>query len=253
MKRLARLGVALLIPMTACGGSSATPSADLLVFAAASLTESFSKIGEAFERSRPGVDLRFNFGPSDGLATGIREGGRADVFASASAQYMDAVASSPGVTGRAVFARNRLVVIVPKDLPVPIDDFADLARAGVKLVLAGPGVPAGRYAREGLAKAKLGRALRNLVSNEIDVKAVVQKIVLGEADAGIVYATDVTAAVSSRVGVVPIPEAANVIASYPIAVVASSTQKATARAFVLFVLGEQGQEILRAAGFLAPA
>jgi molybdate transport system substrate-binding protein len=243
----------LLVAIACGGGSAAAPrSTDLLVFAAASLTESFAKIGGAFEHANPGVHVRFNFGPSDGLATGIGEGARADVFASASKTHMDQVAVTPGVDARAIFARNRLTVIVPSSGTARVYAFADLARPGVKLVLAAPGVPAGNYARRALALGMLDAALHNLVSNEVDVKSVVQKVVLGEADAGIVYITDVTPAVAPGVRVVPIPDRMNVIASYPIAVVAGSRSEATARAFVAFVLGGRGQTILRAAGFLSP-
>ena len=247
--------VAFLIAATACGGGASTGSAakgEILVFAAASLTESFTAIGRAFEGAHPGVHVRFNFGPSDGLATGISEGGNADVFAAASADPMDVVARSPGVRGRTVFAGNRLVAIIPRDNPAGIRSLADIVRANVKLSIAAPGVPAGKYARQILARAHLARALRNSPSNEVDVKSVVQKVVLGEADAGIVYATDVTSAVSKSVRVVPIEDELNVIARYPIAVVAWTKHEALARAFVAYVSGE-GQATLRAAGFLSPA
>ncbi len=223
------------------------------MFAAASLAESFSTIGDAFEREHAGVTVRFNFGPSDGLATGINAnaGGRADVFASASPRWMDAVSAQTGVSDRAVFARNRLVVLVPKDNPAGIASLADLAEPGVKLVLAAPEVPVGGYAREALKRAHLEAAEKNVVSNEEDVKGVVQKVVLGEADAGIVYATDVTPAVGPTVSSIAIPDDVNVIASYPIAVVAGTKHEATARSFVAYVLGP-GQTILRSAGFLEP-
>lgn len=248
MNRRIVAGVALIaLSLGACGGSKRE---EILVFAAASLTESFSKIGPAFERAHPGVRVRFNWGPSDGLATGIVNGGAADVFASASWKWMDTIASDPGVLDSATFARNRLTVIVPKDNPAGIAAFDDLVNAGVKLVLAAAAVPAGTYARQALANAGLG-AERNVVSNEEDVKGVVQKVVLGEADAGIVYVTDVTEAVKPRVRVVPIPEAVNVLASYPIAVVKTSAHLATARLFVAYVR-RQGQAVLRDVGFLSP-
>ena len=258
MKPCARLGVALTLAAatvagTACGGSpaGATRSEEILVFAAASLTESFAAIGKSFEHHHPTVRVRFNFGPSDGLATGIGSGAPADVFASASPKWMDAVADSPGVDDRAVFARNRLVVVVPSANPAHIRSLADLAKPGIKLVLAALAVPAGQYARHALAKAGLADAEHNVVSNEEDVKGVVQKVVLGEADAGIVYATDVTPAVRAKASSIPIPDELDVLAAYPIAVIHGTHHSPTARAFVEFVLGP-GQSILRHAGFLPP-
>lgn len=251
----ARLGVLLITIVfassTACGSSSSASRDEILVFAAASLTESFSSIGHAFERAGQ-ARVRFNFGPSDGLATGIRGGAPADVFASASERWVDTVAASPGVEGRAVFARNRLVVIVPPENPGRIAAPADLTRTGLKLVLAAPAVPAGHYAREFLARAGLTAAERNVVSNEDDVKGVVQKVILGEADAGVVYSTDMTGDVAARVTAIPIPDALNVVASYPIAVIRGTDHARAARSFVEFVLGA-GREILLRAGFLSPA
>jgi molybdate transport system substrate-binding protein len=248
-----RFVAALLLVAAACGGGSSTaPKGDLLVFAAASLTEVFQTIGTDFERAHPGVHVRFNFGPSDGLATGIAEGGEADVFASAGSAPMDRLSSEPGLRSRAVFARNELVLIVPRRSGGAIGELADVVRPGVKLALAATGVPAGDYARQVLANAHLVPSSRTVVTNEADVKGVVQKVVLGEADAGIVYATDVTAAVANTVSVIAIPDAINVVASYPIAVIGSSKHRETAEAFVAYVLGP-GRTVLRAAGFLPPA
>jgi molybdate transport system substrate-binding protein len=249
-----RAGVAALsatLLLTACG-SSGGADRELLVFAAASLTESFRDIGEAFEREHPGVTVTFNFGPSDGLATQIREGAPADVFASASPRWMDDVAENgPGVSDRVDFAANRLVVIVPEDNPSGVEGIEDLAHDGVRLVLAAEGVPVGAYAREALANAGiLEAALANVVSNEEDVKAVVQKVLLGEADAGIVYRTDVTAEVSARIEPIEIADGVNVIATYPIAVVEGSEQPDLAREFVNLVL-EEGQDVLAGYGFLS--
>lgn len=225
---------------------------DILIFAAASLTDPFREIGTSFHAANPSVNVRFNFGPSDGLATQIGEGAPADVFASASSRWMDAVADDPGVSDRTTFARNRLVVLVPSANPAGIERFEDLTNAGVKLVLAAEGVPVGGYAREALAKAGLlERALRNVVSNEEDVKGVVQRVLLDEADAGIAYQTDLTAAVRDRVRAISIPDAWNVVAPYPVAVLASTAHRAQARAFVAFVLGA-GREILSRYGFAEP-
>ncbi len=226
---------------------------ELTVSAAASLTESFTAIGAAFEAEHPGVAVRFNFGPSSGLATQIQAGAPVDVFASADARWMDAVAADPGVTERGDFASNSLVILVPAANPAAIRSADDLARPGVRLVLAAEGVPVGDYARQALAAAGVADgALANVVSNEEDVKGVVQRVVLGEADAGIAYRTDLTPAVVPSVRAVDLPAGANVRAVYPIAGVAGAPQPDLARQFVAFVRGEAGQAILRAAGFESP-
>jgi molybdate transport system substrate-binding protein len=246
---------AALLALAACAGRAPRPGGEggeLVVLAAASLTEAFGHIGEAFEASHPGARVRFSFGPSDGLAAQIREGAPADVFASASPRWMDDVERrGPGIVRRAVFARNGLVVITPPDDPGRISTLRDLARPGLRLVLAAPGVPAGDYARQALEKAGIAaQALANLASNEEDVKGVVQKVLLGEADAGIVYRTDVTPALRARLRTVELP-AADVTATYEIGVLASSPRRALAGAFVDAVLGP-GQAILGRFGFLPP-
>jgi molybdate transport system substrate-binding protein len=239
---------ALMLVGSSCGSDE--PSAGTItVFAAASLTDAFTQIADDFEGEQ-GVQVRLSFGPSDGLATQIQEAAPADVFASASPKWMDAVAEAPGVTDRADFARNVLVVIVPAGNPAGLASIDDLGEPGVKLVLAADGVPVGDYAREMLANAAIAdAALGNVVSNEDDVKGVVQKVALGEADAGIVYRTDVTAAVADDLEVIEIPDDVNVVAVYPIAALAGAP--VSAREFVAYVLGP-GQETLEAAGFLPP-
>jgi molybdate transport system substrate-binding protein len=225
----------------------------LTVSAAASLTEPFSDIGRAFERQHPDTTIAFNFGPSDGLAAQIAEGAPVDVFASASATWMDSVADAVGVDARADFARNRLTVIVPSDNPAGIASLDDLAREGVQLVVAAEGVPAGDYARRVLANAGIAdAALANVVSNAEDVRAVVTTVASGEADAGIVYVTDLTPDLEDRIAVVEIPDDVNVIATYPIAVVDGSEEVELASAFVDLVLGE-GQDVLAGYGFLPAA
>jgi len=243
--------LALLLP--ACGGSGSERS-EITVLAAASLTGAFTRIGTDFEQANPDVTVRFSFGPSDGLATQILEGAPADVFAPASPKYMDQVRSDgPGVTDEVEFARNTLAVIVPSDNPAHVGSLDDLARPGVKLVLAAVGVPAGDYARGILANAGIQKgALANVVSNEEDVKGVVQKVLLGEADAGIVYRTDVTPDISARVREISIPDGVNVTATYPIAVIDGSGHGPAAEAFVRFVTGS-GQATLRKFGFLPPS
>jgi molybdate transport system substrate-binding protein len=167
---------------------------------------------------------------------------------------MDAVEEEgPGVTGRTDFARNELTIIVPTDDPAGIESLDDLAEDGVKLVIAAEGVPAGDYAREIFANAGIaGEATANVVSNAEDVRAVVTAVASGEADAGIVYVTDVTADVTDEVSSIEIPDDVNVIATYPIAVVAGSEEADLAQGFVDLVLGE-GQQTLVEYGFLPVA
>jgi molybdate transport system substrate-binding protein len=236
------------------GVTAAAPERELTVLAASSLTEAFTSIGRQFEATHPGDAVRFSFGPSDGLAAQIEAGAPADVFASASETWMDSVArSAPGVVDRADFARNQLVIIVPTDDPARIESLADLGNGGVKLVLAAEGVPAGDYAREALKAAGVGAAAgANVVSNEQDDKAVVQKVLLGEADAGIVYRTDLTADVASQVRAISIPNDENIVATYAIAAVASRPSVVTAATFIDYVAGPAGQRTLRAFHFLPP-
>jgi molybdate transport system substrate-binding protein len=247
------LALALTVTLlaVACDGSASTDDdRELTVAAAASLTAAFTQIGGDFQH-QTGVAVVFAFGPSDGLATQIVEGSPVDVFASASPTWMDAVDErGPGVARRTDFARNRLAVIVPSDNPANIDGLDDLANAGVQLVLAAEGVPAGDYAREALVNAGIAdAALANVVSNEEDVAGVVTKVLIGEADAGIAYVTDVTADVAARISLVEIPDDVNVIATYPIAVISDSGVPDVAREFVAFVLGP-GQGVLADHGFL---
>jgi molybdate transport system substrate-binding protein len=260
VKRILVLAAAAALALAACGDSnddtgggdgSPAESAELTVSAAASLTEAFGDIGAAFEDANPGSTVTFNFGPSDGLSTQINEGAPVDVFASASPKWMDAVQDDgPGVEGRTEFAKNELAIIVPTGNPARIEGIEDLAEDGVKLVLAAEGVPVGDYAREALDNAGVAdAALANVVSNEEDVKAVVTKVVSGDADAGIVYVTDVTADVQDQVEMIQIPDDVNVIATYPIAVVTGSQEADLAQRFVDYVLGE-GQQTLADHGFL---
>ncbi|MCD6020526.1 MAG: molybdenum transporter, periplasmic molybdate-binding protein [Actinomycetia bacterium] len=239
-----------LIVGTACGATRSGDTTDAVtVFAAASLTEAFTRIADEYGELH-GVEVRLSFGPSDGLATQIQEGAPADVFASASPKWMDAVAEDPGVTDRADFARNILVVIVPAGDPAGIVTVGDLGEPGIKLVLAAEGVPVGDYAREMLANAGIAEeALANVVSNEDDVKGIVQKVAPGEADAGIVYRTDVTASVVEDVETIDVPDDINVVAVYQIAALDGAAQHA--RGFVEYVLGP-GQETLRGSSFLPP-
>ena len=237
---------------TGASGGSGGAETELTVSAASSLTEAFGKIGDAFKAANPGTTVTFNFGPSDGLAGQINEGAPVDVFASASPTWMDSVQDDgPGVTDRADFAQNRLAIIVPADNPAGIENLDDLTEDGVQLVIAAEGVPAGDYAREIFQNAGISKALANVVSNEEDVKAVITKVMSGEADAGIGYVTDVTPDVSDEVTLIPIPDEVNVIATYPIAVVNGTQEADLAQGFVEYVLGD-GQQTLAEFGFLPP-
>ena len=224
--------VPALIVATACSSDSSThaqprlqarPAAgtELTVFAASSLTGAFTQMGTDFEAANPGIHVTFNFGSSTDLAAQIASEGTADVFASASGTAMDAAAEDPGVEDRADFATNQLVIITPSDDPANIGSVDDLANEGVQVVLAAEGVPVGDYAREMLDNAGISKdVLANVVSNEPDDASVVAKVSSGEADAGIVYTSDITTA---DVGSVAVPADINVIATYPIAVVTGAT------------------------------
>lgn len=260
--RLKRLFVAILCASLALGacsnddepsGRGAPGDVELTVFAAASLTDAFTQLGSDFDDANAGTGVTFNFGASSDLAASIESEGTADVFASASGTYMDEVSVHVGVTGRADFVQNKLVVITPPDNPADITRLEDLAEPGVQVVLAAEGVPVGDYARQVLASAGLtDTVLANVVSNEEDDTSVVAKVTAGEADAGIVYVSDVSSAVAPQVNAVEIPENVNVIATYPIAVVIGSSDTEAAQAFVDYVTGSQGQATLAEFGFLPP-
>jgi molybdate transport system substrate-binding protein len=234
----------------ATGASSAGEPTELVVFAASSLTAAFDEIGAAFQAPNSGVTVTFNTGPSDSLAGQIQSEGTADVFASASGTWMDAVDKDPGVTDRTDFAKNRLVLVTPADNPAGIRSLDDIAQPDVQLVLAAEGVPVGDYARDMLDNAGIADdALANVVSNEEDAASVVAKITAGEADAAVVYESDVSAAAGNELTAIEIPEDVNVIATYPIAVVSGSAHAELATAFVEAVTGAEGQATLQRYGF----
>jgi molybdate transport system substrate-binding protein len=233
----------------------------LTVFTAASLTDAFQEIAATLEQGNPGTKVMFNFAGSPTLRTQLAQGARADVFASADEPNMQGAQKDGSIAGEPhIFARNLLVVIVPAPNPAGIATLQDLAKSGLKLVLARKEVPVGNYARQSLDKMSqesafghdfATRVLANLVSEEPNVKQVVTKVQLGEADAGIVYATDVTPTVRGALQVLTIPEPLNVVARYPIAVVKGALHEAGARAFIDYVLSPAGQAILTRHGFLA--
>ena len=233
----------------------------LSVYAAASLSDAFNEIADSLERRGPDLRIDFNFAGSQLLVLQLGQGAAADVFASADDRWMQIARDSALIEGTPqTFARNRLVVIVPKGNPARIGKLQDLARSGVKLVLAADAVPAGRYAREAIFRLGWSagyppdysrRVLANVVSYEENVRSVAAKVQLGEADAGFVYLSDVTPAVTRQVRRFDLPDTANVIASYPIAMVRHAQNAAAAKAFIDFVLSPSGQAVLTKNGFLS--
>ena len=250
----------------ACGSPAASQegavAGEVTVFAASSLSEAFSEMGVAFEARHSDARAVFNFAGTPTLRTQLEQGARADVFASANEPQMELAVEAAVVRGGpAVFATNQLVVIAPVERAA-VASLADLGAPGVKLVLALALVPAGAYARDALgrmdASGEFGggfeeRALGNLVSEETNVRQVAAKVALGEADAGIVYRTDVTPDIAGRVRVIVIPSAFNVEAAYPFALVADAPNPNGGEAFMDFVLSDEGRAILEAHGFGGPA
>ncbi len=258
MRRGAVVAVIALLS-AACSSSSSTTTSPaaaptpLTVFAASSLTKAFTQIGQDFHTANPEVTVTFDFGSSTDFAAQIQSEGTADVFASASGTAMDTLQSGPDVTNRTDFATNQLVIITPPDNPAGIASMNDLAGSGVKLVLAAEGVPVGDYARQALKNAGiLSQATANVVSNEDDDASVVAKVTSGDADAAIVYTSDVASA-GDAVRSVTIPSAANVVATYPIAAVSGSAYPDQAMAFLDYVVGSAGQATLKRFGFGPPS
>jgi molybdate transport system substrate-binding protein len=255
---IARAGVVVLaLAAAGCGsgksgsapaGSAGKPGGTLTIFAAASLTETFTELGRRFEADHPGATVRFNFGPSSGLAEQIVDGAPADLFASASPTNMATVVDAGEASDPRTFGTNSLQIAVPPDNPAQIDSLEDLARSSVKVALCQPQVPCGRVAAKVFDNA--GLAVRPVTEAQ-DVKAVLTLVEIAEVDAGLVYVTDVRAA-GDEVRAVAIPAAVNASTKYPIAVTAGSANAVTARAFVDFVLSPAGQSVLAAAGFARP-
>jgi len=237
------------------------PKTTLTVFAAASLGESFTDIGKQFESANPGVTVQFNFAGSQQLRAQLENGAQADLFASANETEMNAAKAESLVKSDSIhdFARNRLIVIYPKNNPAKIAALSDLANPGVKIDVADVSVPVGKYTRQMLDQMARDPAfgpefekkfLANIVSQEENVKSVLSKIRLGEADAGVVYVTDVTPDAAKDVASLDLPDQFNQIASYPIAVITKSSQPDLAAKFENYVLSSDGQEILRGYNFI---
>jgi len=226
-------------------GASAL-TGQLTVFAAASLTESFDAEKAALHTRAPSLDLQYSYAGSQALVQQITEGAPADVFASADEKNMQKLVDAGLVEAPQTFARNKLEIVVAPGNPKKVQGLRDLARPDLIVVLADPSVPVGTYARQALDNAGVTVKPKSL---ELDVKATLAKVTSGEADAAIVYASDVKAAGVKAAGV-PIPDDLNVIATYPIAVVKASKHRAAAEAFVREIRSVSGQAILRAHGFL---
>jgi molybdate transport system substrate-binding protein len=245
--------------LTGCGtpGNTSTPPAsagtkvtgDVTVFAAASLTESFTQLGKDFEAANPGTKVTFNFAGSSALANQINQGAPADVFASAAPAGMRTVTDAGNAAGEpAVFVRNQLVIAVAEGNPKRLRALADLARAGVKVALCAEQVPCGAAARTALSA---GGVDVTPVTLERDVKAALSKLTLGEVDAALVYRTDAKAA-AGEVDAVEFPESAQAVNDYPIVALKDAANPAGARAFVEYVRSDAARAVLIGAGFQAP-
>lgn len=260
---VAALAAAVTLAVAGCGGSTAgtggggpqpsTSSAkvtgSMMVFAAASLTESFTQIGKDFEAANPGSKVTFSFAGSSALATQINQGARADVFASAAPANMKTVTDAGNGDGTpTTFVKNQLVIAVPKGNPQGITGLADLVKPGVKVALCAAQVPCGAAANTALTAANVKLTP---VTLEQDVKSALSKVKLGEVDAALVYRTDAKADVSDVDGL-EFPESAKAINEYPIVVLKNARNKTAAQAFVAYVLSSKGNAVLIQAGFQAP-
>lgn len=251
--RAATLPVLLLLgALTACGSQtpdSGSEDSTLTVFAASSLTATFTELGERFEASHDGIEVRFSFAGSSDLVAQIEQGAPADVFASADTANMDKAVAADAVAGEpAAFATNTLEIAVPPDNPAGIRSLRDLAKPGTAVVVCAPEVPCGAAAQQ--VEQAAGVDIEP-VSEEQAVTDVLTKVQSGEADAGLVYVTDVAAAGDTVTGI-PFPEASAAVNTYPVAALAESGEAELAEEFVDLVTGPEGQAVLAAAGFGTP-
>lgn len=243
-----RRAAAALVLATACSSSPGAPATTVTVFAASSLTATFTQLAKGFERAHPGTTVRLSFGPSSGLAQQVVAGAPADVFASASPKTMQQVVDAGDATAPTTFARNVAQVAVAPGSSTTVTSLADLAKRGVRVALCAPQVPCGALTQEVLARARV--AVRP-VTLGLDVKSTLAYVTGGQVDAAVVYATDVLAAGSEVVGVT-VPAEVNSSTAYEIATVTSSRHRALARAFEQYVLSRDGQAALARAGFQKP-
>jgi molybdate transport system substrate-binding protein len=254
--------------LTGCGGTSESGgtsqttsetqanSDTLTVLAASSLTDAFGELATTFQEQHPGTKVVTSFGGSSELLTQIEQGAPADVFASADEDKMDTAVQDDLVNEPQTFARNRPVIIVPKDNPAGIQGLQDLTKSGTKLVLAQDGVPIAEYAKKILANANSEyggdfeqQVMNNTVSREANVRTSANRVSLGEADATFVYITDVTPDIEDQVEVIEIPKDLNVIATYPIATLKEASNPELAQRWVDLILSDEGQRLLEEYGF----
>ncbi|ARI53597.1 molybdate ABC transporter substrate-binding protein [Streptomyces rhizosphaericola] len=260
------LTAALLVPLAACGNdgsdtekdsaasagpsgsapASGAPAAELTVLAAASLTDVFKEAGAAYEKENPGTKVTFSFAGSQELAAQVKQGAPADALVTADTKTMDGLSAETG--SPTVIAKNRLVIAVGEGNPEKVGSLKDLADTKLKVVLAAPEVPVGRYSKQILDAQKIEV---KPVSQEPNVRAVLSKVELGEADAGLVYKTDAATA-TDKVDAIDIPDAENAVASYPAATLKASKHSEAAAAFVAWLSTPAAQKILQGAGFQQP-
>ena len=250
------LFAALVLSMSA--GFAQSPD-ELTVFTAASLTGAFGEIGEMYE-NETGIHVAFNFDGSQALRTQLENGAYADLFASANMKQMNALRESGLVNNSsvAIFTRNKLSLIVPKDNPANIRNLTDLARPGIKIVMGTKDVPVGDYALQIIAKLGNDSAygpdyetevMANVISQETNVNYVVTKVALGEADAGFAYVSDITEELASKIDNIVIPDEYNIIAEYPMGMLLESKYPAESQAFMDLVMSDEGRAVLEKYGF----
>ncbi|MCE4945879.1 molybdate ABC transporter substrate-binding protein [Streptomyces sp. VTCC 41912] len=252
----ALVAAALLMPLAACSGGNDNAKKDsgsgsgsttkLTVLAASSLTDVFQKASAVYEKEHPGTKVTFSFAGSQELAAQVKQGAPADALVTADTKTMDGLKADTGAP--TVIAKNRLVIATGKGNPKKIEALKDLTDTKFKVVLAAPEVPVGRYSKKVLDAQHL---TVKAVSQEPNVRAVLSKVELGEADAGIVYKTDAATA-PTKVDAIDIPDAQNAVASYPAATLKSSQHSAAAEAFVKWLSTPEAQKILQQAGFQKP-
>jgi len=259
MRRLIALCILFLSPLVVFSPAPAAADSTLTVFAAASLTEFLQGAKPVFEKAHPGTTLLLNLAASSRCRIQIEQGAPCDVFLSANTKNMDPLVEADIARDPVIFAHNRLVIITPKSNPGVLQAPTDLTKPGLKLVTCSAEAPIGRYTRICIDKMDASgdyganfrqRVVANIVSEEPTVKGIVAKVMLGEADGGICYASDVTPAVRPKVNAIDIPDDVNIIADYPIAVIADSRHKDLAREFVRFVLSDESQGLLAHHGFI---
>jgi molybdate transport system substrate-binding protein len=263
------LGLGLVIVLAGCGSSGSgggnggaggggeEQGGTLTIFAASSLTDAFGQLGKTFEQQNSGTTVKTSFGASSDLLAQIQQGAPADVFASAAEEEMNTAVKDDLVAGKpVVFVKNREIIMVPKDNPANIMSLEDLSKPNIKLVLAAKDVPAADYAVEILGKANKvygpnfkENVLSNVVSREADVRAAVNRVVVGDADATFGYASDYTPDIRDKVKIITIPPDLNIIATYPIATLKDAKEPSLAKKWVDLVMSSEGQEVLKKWGF----